>query len=132
MFEKYQFLFSLIDFQKKHFINFFVKLFKFQNLLWVSTRSQEGQGLSVYWIQANHKIKNANTINMFITLMKDMDSKCLFRSSPMKEAQPRSSPFIIGVAGGSASGKSTVCEKIMENLRNKLKINSVIDDGSIF
>jgi len=103
MFEKYQFLFSSIDFQK---------------------RSQEGQGLSVYWIQTNHKIKNANTINMFITLTKDMDSKCLFRSSPMKEAQPRSSPFIIGVAGGSASGKSTVCEKIMENLRNKLIINS--------
>ncbi|XP_023325407.1 probable uridine-cytidine kinase [Eurytemora carolleeae] len=49
--------------------------------------------------------------------IEDMDSKCLFRSSPMKEAQPRSSPFIIGVAGGSASGKSTVCEKIMENLR---------------
>jgi len=26
-------------------------------------------------------------------------------------------PFLIGVAGGTASGKSTVCEKIMENLR---------------
>ena len=29
----------------------------------------------------------------------------------------RRSPFLIGVAGGTASGKSTVCEKIMENLR---------------
>ena len=27
------------------------------------------------------------------------------------------SPFLIGVAGGTASGKSTVCEKIMENLK---------------
>jgi len=27
-------------------------------------------------------------------------------------------PFIIGVAGGSSSGKSTVCEKIMENIRD--------------
>jgi len=31
--------------------------------------------------------------------------------------QKRRSPFLIGVAGGTASGKSTVCEKIMETLR---------------
>ena len=29
----------------------------------------------------------------------------------------RPAPFLIGVAGGTASGKSTVCEKIMEKLR---------------
>ena len=29
----------------------------------------------------------------------------------------RPTPFLIGVAGGTASGKSTVCEKIMENLK---------------
>jgi len=29
----------------------------------------------------------------------------------------RQTPFLIGVAGGTASGKSTVCEKIMESLR---------------
>jgi hypothetical protein len=32
-------------------------------------------------------------------------------------AEKRGPPRLIGVAGGSASGKSTVCEKIMENLR---------------
>jgi len=31
--------------------------------------------------------------------------------------QKRRTPFLIGVAGGTASGKSTVCEKIMETLR---------------
>ena len=35
----------------------------------------------------------------------------------MPEKLKRRSPFLIGVAGGTASGKSTVCEKIMENLR---------------
>jgi len=48
------------------------------------------------------------------------------RGSPLKEGNGktakdgnggRKTPFIIGVGGGSASGKSTVCEKIMENLR---------------
>jgi uridine kinase len=28
-------------------------------------------------------------------------------------------PFIIGVAGGSASGKTTVCNEIVESLSNK-------------
>lgn len=38
--------------------------------------------------------------------------------SPQKDALGgKRLPFLIGVAGGSASGKSTVCEKIMENLR---------------
>ena len=35
----------------------------------------------------------------------------------MPEKVRRRAPFLIGVAGGTASGKSTVCEKIMENLR---------------
>jgi len=35
----------------------------------------------------------------------------------MPEKVKRRAPFLIGVAGGTASGKSTVCEKIMENLR---------------
>ena len=34
-----------------------------------------------------------------------------------KLQRTRRAPFLIGVAGGTASGKSTVCEKIMENLR---------------
>jgi uridine kinase len=38
-----------------------------------------------------------------------------FSKMPVK-LQGRS-PFLIGVAGGTASGKSTVCEKIMENLK---------------
>lgn len=33
-------------------------------------------------------------------------------------------PFLIGVAGGTASGKSTVCEKIMESLR-KIDLENV-------
>ena len=37
--------------------------------------------------------------------------------SRMPGKTKRRSPFLIGVAGGTASGKSTVCEKIMENLR---------------
>jgi uridine kinase len=32
-------------------------------------------------------------------------------------SRKRNGVFIIGVAGGSSSGKSTVCEKIMENIR---------------
>ena len=38
-------------------------------------------------------------------------------SQTMPEKVKRRAPFLIGVAGGTASGKSTVCEKIMENLR---------------
>ena len=52
-----------------------------------------------------------------------MEKQCNITSSSettvniMPGKLQRRSPFIIGVAGGSASGKSTVCEKIMENLR---------------
>ena len=52
-----------------------------------------------------------------------MEKQCNIASSSettvniMPGKLQRRSPFIIGVAGGSASGKSTVCEKIMENLR---------------
>lgn len=49
-------------------------------------------------------------------MRKDMSS-----SSPVKDGSPTSSvngdrktPFLIGVAGGTASGKSTVCDRIME------------------
>lgn len=38
-------------------------------------------------------------------------------TTSQKAAKMRSAPFLIGVAGGTASGKSTVCEKIMESLR---------------
>merc|ERR550532_1206279 len=38
-------------------------------------------------------------------------------SSNMPAKTPKRAPFLIGVAGGTASGKSTVCEKIMESLR---------------
>ena len=31
-------------------------------------------------------------------------------------AADRRAPFMIGVAGGTASGKSTVCERLMEGL----------------
>ncbi|KAJ3605379.1 hypothetical protein NHX12_027426 [Muraenolepis orangiensis] len=41
--------------------------------------------------------------------------------SPLGADQPRHSPFLIGVSGGTASGKSTVCAKIMELLgQNKV------------
>jgi len=43
----------------------------------------------------------------------------------MPEKLKRRSPFLIGVAGGTASGKSTVCEKIMENLRQIHQENTV-------
>eukprot|EP00741_Cyanophora_paradoxa_P006628 tig00001029_g6413.t1 len=33
------------------------------------------------------------------------------------------SPFIIGVAGGTASGKTTVCDKIIEHLQDKRVVN---------
>lgn len=51
-----------------------------------------------------------------------MDTKnCIDNNPETSDKMPgkaiRRSPFIIGVAGGTASGKSTVCEKIMENLR---------------
>jgi uridine kinase len=48
-----------------------------------------------------------------------MEATKWFVRSPSVNDTPRakSSPFMIGVAGGSASGKSTVCEKIMDNLR---------------
>ena len=34
----------------------------------------------------------------------------------MSSASDRQTPFMIGVAGGTASGKSTVCERLMEGL----------------
>ena len=34
----------------------------------------------------------------------------------MSSASDRRTPFMIGVAGGTASGKSTVCERLMEGL----------------
>ncbi|CAL8341935.1 unnamed protein product [Arctogadus glacialis] len=41
--------------------------------------------------------------------------------SPFEVERPRHSPFLIGVSGGTASGKSTVCGKIMELLgQNKV------------
>ena len=39
--------------------------------------------------------------------------------NPMLKAKTRRQPFIIGVAGGTASGKTTVCEAIMEQLGQK-------------
>ena len=38
-------------------------------------------------------------------------------TSTMPAKLNKRAPFLIGVAGGTASGKSTVCEKIMESLR---------------
>jgi len=38
-------------------------------------------------------------------------------SANMPAKTTKRAPFLIGVAGGTASGKSTVCEKIMESLR---------------
>ena len=37
-------------------------------------------------------------------------------SSSRKMTTDRRAPFMIGVAGGTASGKSTVCERLMEGL----------------
>lgn len=36
----------------------------------------------------------------------------------------RKTPFLIGVAGGTASGKSTVCQRIMEALGQAEKVDS--------
>ena len=38
------------------------------------------------------------------------------RPRKMSSASDRRTPFMIGVAGGTASGKSTVCERLMEGL----------------
>jgi len=38
-------------------------------------------------------------------------------NASQKSVKMRLPPFLIGVAGGTASGKSTVCEKIMESIR---------------
>ena len=38
-------------------------------------------------------------------------------NASQKSVKMRMPPFLIGVAGGTASGKSTVCEKIMESIR---------------
>lgn len=47
-----------------------------------------------------------------------MDAEKDLNSNEMKKKTSGNiSPFMIGVAGGTASGKSTVCEKIMETLR---------------
>jgi len=45
-------------------------------------------------------------------------TSCLVRTqrSAVTMAGKRNKPFMIGVAGGTASGKSTVCEKLMEKL----------------
>ena len=43
-----------------------------------------------------------------------------------KLQRTRRAPFLIGVAGGTASGKSTVCEKIMENLRQMHQVTRMM------
>lgn len=44
------------------------------------------------------------------------NSKLGLKNSSSNGSSNASSPFLIGVAGGTASGKSTVCRKIMEKL----------------
>merc|ERR1719147_428833 len=46
------------------------------------------------------------------------------RAASTKMPELRKKPFMIGVAGGTASGKSTVCDKLMEKL-GQHKVNSV-------
>lgn len=44
---------------------------------------------------------------------------CYFgaEGAPSDPAKPARRPFIVGVAGGTASGKSSVCAKIVERLQ---------------
>ncbi|BDA43816.1 Uridine kinase-like protein 4 [Coccomyxa sp. Obi] len=41
------------------------------------------------------------------------------RSSRQRSTRGRTQPFFIGVAGGTASGKTTVCDKIMQRLHDQ-------------
>ncbi|EIE19251.1 putative uracil phosphoribosyl transferase [Coccomyxa subellipsoidea C-169] len=41
------------------------------------------------------------------------------RSSRQRSTRGRAQPFFIGVAGGTASGKTTVCDKIMQRLHDQ-------------
>lgn len=38
-------------------------------------------------------------------------------------------PFIVGVAGGTASGKTSVCRKIMEQLRKDVPVSQGFSPG---
>jgi len=63
-------------------------------------------------VQLNHKISRLDCITSrigYFQVTRQMSSK---------------KPFMIGVAGGTASGKSTVCEKLMEKLGQN-KMNNV-------
>uniref|UniRef100_A0A1J3E0N5 Uridine kinase-like protein 3 n=1 Tax=Noccaea caerulescens TaxID=107243 RepID=A0A1J3E0N5_NOCCA len=41
------------------------------------------------------------------------------RSQKMSEEEEHGQPFVIGVAGGAASGKTTVCDMIMQQLHDQ-------------
>jgi pantothenate kinase len=53
------------------------------------------------------------------TMDDDSDTLSRLQSMKIKTENNKKEPFIIGVAGGSASGKTTVCNEIVESLSNK-------------
>lgn len=52
------------------------------------------------------------------------------RLKNLKKQQPPKEPFIIGVAGGTASGKTTVCQQIVDRLEDKRVV--VISQDSFY
>jgi uridine kinase len=46
-------------------------------------------------------------------------SNTLHRDGSQGSFRRRNTPFLIGVAGGTASGKTTVCNKIMQRLHDQ-------------
>jgi uridine kinase len=57
-----------------------------------------------------------------------MDGLASNRPEQMAEEEEHGQPFVIGVAGGAASGKTTVCDMIMQQLHDQraVVVNQVI------
>nr|XP_027208768.1 uridine-cytidine kinase 2-like [Penaeus vannamei] len=63
-----------------------------------------------------HSHSDTHSLTSVMSTHKAEDLSCRLQQNGMTNGFGPKTPFLIGVAGGTASGKSTVCKKIMEKL----------------
>ena len=80
--------------------------------------------MQIYLLSANHCLCVVQNHSLFILMKVVLSRRGLFRMATLRK------PFMIGVAGGTASGKSTVCDLLMEKLGQN-EINIVEKQASI-
>ncbi|XP_063613984.1 uridine-cytidine kinase 2-B-like [Penaeus indicus] len=64
----------------------------------------------------SHSHSHTHSLTSVMSTHKAEDLSCRLQQNGMTNGFGPKTPFLIGVAGGTASGKSTVCKKIMEKL----------------